>query len=292
MVWKTVMKRNGIYLLVGALFLAGTAAFIKLGTNFHALEAADVAATPVNTIGAAEAAKEVSPNLVSVQKSDNSTQGSAKDPIADALEKIRSSDIHARIIGIQVLARLSPPDAVSVLYESLSRLETEPNIEGMIVLGMLNLARADKYFTDSDLEYIFRHTLNDNINGRAARILAARGDERLLVEHIDKFKWQGEAYSSEAAIKSLAELGALQTKLALPHITPYLSSDDEEVRLRALLSVSLCANADEIEQVKPLLADTSGAVRERAEAVIKSLQGRGKQEPAPIDMAITHSYGT
>jgi hypothetical protein len=283
-----MMKRNGIYFLC-ALFVASAAVFITVAINFHS-GAADVAATSVKNISAAGDAQEISSNQNSAQE--DSTEVFTKDPVADALEKIRSSDIHARINGIQILAQLSPPDAVSVLYESLSRLEAEPNIEGMIVLGMLNLARADKYFTDSDLEYFFRNTLNDNINGRAARILAARGNERLLVEHINKFKWQGEDYSSESAIKNLTELGALQTKLALPHIEPYLASGNEEVRLRALLAVSLCANADAVEQVKPLLSDASGDVRARAAAVIRSLEIRGKQEPVPIDMAVTHSYGT
>jgi hypothetical protein len=294
MTWKMAMKRNHIYFLC-TLLLAATAVVFILGTNFHN-RAADVAATPVKQIGAAGDAQGISPNQDSVQKRNESAKHSTgvfpTDPVAGALAKIRSRDVGQRIAGIQELTRLNPPEAVSVLYESLNRLQEEPDIEGMIVLGMLNLTHADQYLTDSDIDYLYHNAVNDNISGRAARILAVRGDDRLLAEHINKFEWRGEGYSTETALKNLKWLGALESGLAVSNITPYLSSDNEEVRLQALLAVSLCANADDVEQLKPLLSDASDEVRARAEAVTRILQVRGKEEPEPIDMAVTSSYGS
>lgn len=212
------------------------------------------------------------------------------DPVSLAFEKFDSSDKYARIEAMQLLVHISPPDAVSAIYSGLEKLNEDPSLEGVIAMGILSLANASEYLTDEDLENIYINYQNENINGRAARVLAFRGDESFLKEHVNKFDWQ-EALSEERAIENLKLLGSLESKSALPKVKQYLDVEDEDIQVEALLAFYLSADVNDLNTVIPYLYDASERVRQQAEAVVAAIEVRGESSPIALEMSVPISYG-
>lgn len=224
------------------------------------------------------------------QPNANIADNETSDEIHIALEKIESTNKYERIKAMQLLTTTSPPDAVSAIYNALHNLEEDPSLEGVIALGVISLSQADKYLTDDDLKNIYSNYQNHNINGRAARALAYRGDDTLLKEHIEKFSWKEET-PKETAVENLKLLGSLESKKSLPKITPYLNDHNEDIRTEALLAFYLSADKNEINTVRSLTYDSSEKVRNQAEAVIASLTNKEDIQPSPIETTVRHQYG-
>lgn len=213
------------------------------------------------------------------------TQGS-RSPIETAQKNIQSNDTLSRIYGIEELARISPADAVSAIFEALYRLEDEPDIDSMIALGILKLASYPEYLTNEDLTHIIQNYDSDTVAGRAAKVLASRGDDALLTEHIQKFSLPDTPLPKETALQNLVKLGAIQSRKAEGTITPYLTNPDEDIRFQALLSMTASSNKNGIKYVEPLLNDSSEKVREKAKTVIYALEHMRLNERMPLDVSI------
>ncbi|MES2825684.1 MAG: HEAT repeat domain-containing protein [Pseudomonadota bacterium] len=204
--------------------------------------------------------------------------------ISAALRAVKSKDVEFRLYGIQVLAALEPGMAVSEIYQAFARLESEPNIEGMIILGALSLAHDKTHFGNDVILDIYKNTDSDNIKGRLARVLSFRGDDSLLVNYLSDIK--PKLSKSEVSQRSdlLLMLGSVESKLTIPYLKPYLLDPDEDVRVSALTALSFSANEDELELVTPMLSDESEHVRSNAQLVVSYLTEKGKSMPLPVDI--------
>lgn len=202
-----------------------------------------------------------------------------------AFEGVYSTDINRRIMAMQTLVSSSPVDAVNVIHELLDNLRDDRMAEGMVALGLLSLANNSEAFPNEDLEYIYHSYDNDNIRARSARVLSHRGDDALLKEYVSKYDTPvGNDLPSKN--KAILELANLQSRVAIPYISKYLSDSNELVRLQALGAMEMTANIDDIELVRPLLYDSDEAVRSLSREVMNNLVGRGKQQPVPVDIML------
>jgi len=204
--------------------------------------------------------------------------------IDSALAAINSTDVEARLYGIQQLAFLNPDLAVSSIYEAFERIETEPDVEGMIILGALTLGNNRMAFDDKTVHNLYDKTNSDNIKGRLARILSYRGDDSVLVSYLSDIEPKLTYGVESERIDILLMLGSVESKLTVPYIKPYLTDPDEGVRIAALTALSLSSNEEELHLVKPMLVDESEFVRNNAELVIDYLSAKGKAMPVPLDI--------
>ena len=208
-----------------------------------------------------------------------------KRAISNALLAINSTNVEARLYGIQVLAFLDPEMAVLEIHKALLLLESQPDIEGMIILGALKLARNETHFSNEVIHNIYKNTSSDNIRGRLARILSFRGDDSVLVNYLSNIEPKLTKSGTQQKTNILLMLGSVESKLAIPYIKPYLSDSDERIRIAALTALSFSANIDELELVTPMQFDVSEYIRNNANIVVDYLTTKGKSLPLPADIS-------
>jgi hypothetical protein len=205
--------------------------------------------------------------------------------IAEAIAGVHSEDVNHRVMSIQTLVAESPHDVITVIYELLGNMESDPLAEGMVALSVLSLANNPQALPNEELTYIYRSYENDNLRARAARVLAHRGDDHLLLEFVKKYEQPvGDDLASKN--KVLLELANLQSQVAVPYISEYLKDSDELVRLQALGAIEMNANIEHIELIRPLLYDKDEAVRQFSREVMNNLVARGKEQPVPMDILL------
>ena len=208
-----------------------------------------------------------------------------KRAISNALLAINSTNVEARLYGIQVLAFLDPEMAVLEIHKALLLMESQPDIEGMIILGALKLARNETHFSNEVIHNIYKNTSSDNIRGRLARILSFRGDDSVLVNYLSNIEPKLTKSGTQQKTNILLMLGSVESKLAIPYIKPYLSDSDERIRIAALTALSFSANIDELELVTPMQFDVSEYIRNNANIVVDYLTTKGKSLPLPADIS-------
>ncbi len=294
---KMSLKRN-IFVFSSAIVCTGYLVSLSIteSNDNHRLESTHIDTQTSNTHSEKVITKE-SPSTqgslvaslnsgVSAQQPLDALPNSESDAIEQSKSKLLSNDVGTRITGMKQLLTLSPADAAEGVFQLFDRLQEDPKVQGAIAMAILSLADADSVLSNKDLYEIYNVSDIPNLQGRAARVLAYRGEEDLLKAHIETYSANMETMNIENKLTALKRLGTLQTKLAVPHIQKLLSDNDEKVRLTALQALMYSGNSEEIALVQPMIYDTSEDIRTQAAYVEHYFLEKGDDLPIPKDILI------
>lgn len=117
---------------------------------------------------------------------------------------------------------------------------------------------------------------------KSAMILAARGDESFVKNHIDQMAVNLQNESAYERAKTLREMLTLGNDNAVSHALNSLSDSDAHVKFDALTLLAQLGNKNNIAEIKFLLNDEDQFVSQQAQQTIDVLPERGVNEQSEV----------
>jgi HEAT repeat protein len=189
------------------------------------------------------------------------------DSIKDLLEALGDDDWWVRARATDALAKIGGRRVV----DSMLHLIKDENEE--IRRAAIEILNATK--DERTVDKLIEATSDDDwwVRERAADALAKIGDTRAIPALIKMLG--GETKSVPSAVRALAELGDTQH---VPRLAELMTRSEPEIRAEALNALARLAGADNVEEIRKLIAAhleaEEDSVRQSAAAALNALQER------------------
>ncbi|MFC3116060.1 HEAT repeat domain-containing protein [Cellvibrio fontiphilus] len=153
-------------------------------------------------------------------------------------------------------------------------LQTNNSVEtvALVSQSLAYLAGNTELLPDHELDTLYQQQQSDELKRVAAQIMSARGDNRLLEQHITSLQPKLNSESAQTRQQALVELAKTGYANAANAIAPLLDDEDSGVKLDALLALRATGNQSHIYLVEKLRNHSDPSVSWLAEDVINQLQ--------------------
>lgn len=153
-------------------------------------------------------------------------------------------------------------------------LQTNNSVEtvALVSQSLAYLAGNTTLLPDHELDTLYQQQQSDELKRVAAQIMSARGDNRLLEQHITSLQPKLNSESAQTRQQALVELAKTGYANAANAIAPLLDDEDTGVKLDALLALRATGNQSHIYLVEKLRNHSDPSVSWLAEDVINQLQ--------------------
>lgn len=153
-------------------------------------------------------------------------------------------------------------------------LQTNNSVEtvALVSQSLAYLAGNTELLPDHELDTLYQQQQSDELKRVAAQIMSARGDNRLLEQHITSLQPKLNSESAQTRQQALVELAKTGYANAANAIAPLLDDEDTGVKLDALLALRATGNQSHIYLVEKLRNHSDPSVSWLAEDVINQLQ--------------------
>lgn len=186
--------------------------------------------------------------------------GSANQPNSDQL--------------IKDLSTISERDPRPFSSKVRDLLQTNNSVEtvALVSQSLAYLASNTALLPDHELDTLYQQQQSDELKRVAAQIMSARGDNRLLEQHITSLQPRLSSESAQTRQQALVELAKTGYANAANAIAPLLDDEDTGVKLDALLALRATGNQSHIYLAEKLRNHSDPSVSWLAEDVINQLQ--------------------
>ena len=187
-----------------------------------------------------------------------------------ARDAITGDNPELKAEAFDVLAKLDPTAAASILNSLAQQKKIDAHIEQMAVTGMLQLQSNTDLLINNDLKNLFQLD-SKTIKKMVAQILSDRGDTSLVNSDVNLFGSDITNENPGVRLQTLFEMTSLHKFDALPNIKLSLTDADASIRLQALNLISVYGSDKDVTSIEPLLMDTNPQVRVQSQLALKNL---------------------
>nr|WP_324258456.1 HEAT repeat domain-containing protein [Cellvibrio fontiphilus] len=175
---------------------------------------------------------------------------------------------------IKDLSTISERDPRPFSSKVRDLLQTNNSVEtvALVSQSLAYLASNTELLPDHELDTLYQQQQSDELKRVAAQIMSARGDNRLLEQHITSLQPRLSSESAQTRQQALVELAKTGYANAANAIAPLLDDEDTGVKLDALLALRATGNQSHIYLVEKLRNHSDPSVSWLAEDVINQLQ--------------------